>query len=306
MGEVVKSMDKFNWLQYLNNYSDLRAAGIKDQQGAYRHYLKYGKKECRTDQVIQNDNNKLANFGIIINSCKKFYNLYIPRILNQLLLNNFPVDNIVVVVGQSDKNEDSQYNGIKIINVTYTGLNFSSMIHMVENIDFYLNKNLKTWLVLPDTIEVTKNFYNLISPYVNKMEEQDLPCVPLTDNNHIASMDIGLLNIDYIYKLKDFFLDKKLESYDIKSLLELKERLVHVEDLILGMKVNSIISRPTFFICDNKDDVLTYEIINKDSSNAPRLCKRIINKIGFTKYQRTYCNNIDSNGNIVTQLGIID
>ena len=166
-------MDAFNWLQYLNNYSDLRAAGIKDQQGAYRHYLKYGKKEGRIDQVIPNDNNKLANFGIIINSCKKFYNLYIPRILNQLLLNNFPVDNIVVVVGQSDKNEDSQYNGIKIINVTYTGLNFSSMIHMVENIDFYLNKNLKTWLVLPDTIEVTKNFYNLISPYVNKMEEQD-------------------------------------------------------------------------------------------------------------------------------------
>ena len=232
--------------------------------------------------------------------------MYIPRILNQLLLNNFPVDNIVVVVGQSDKNEESHYNGIQIINVTYTGLNFSSMIHMVENIDFYLNKNLKTWLVLPDTIEVTKNFYNLISPYVNKMEEQDLPCVPLTDNNHIASMDIGLLNIDYIYKLKDFFLDKKLESYDIKSLLELKERLVHVEDLILGMKVNSIISRPTFFICDNKDDVLTYEIINNDSSNAPKLCKRIINKIGFTKYQRTYSGNIDTNGNIVTQLGIID
>jgi len=52
-------MDAFNWVQYLNNYSDLRAAGIKDQQGAYRHYLKYGKKEFRTDQVINNMNKRI-------------------------------------------------------------------------------------------------------------------------------------------------------------------------------------------------------------------------------------------------------
>ena len=36
-------MNTFNWVQYLNNYSDLSAAGIKNQQGAYKHYLKYGK-----------------------------------------------------------------------------------------------------------------------------------------------------------------------------------------------------------------------------------------------------------------------
>ena len=46
-------MESFNWIQYLNNYSDLRAAGIKDQQGAYKHYLKYGKSEFRTDTNIK-------------------------------------------------------------------------------------------------------------------------------------------------------------------------------------------------------------------------------------------------------------
>jgi hypothetical protein len=40
-------MDTFNWVHYLNNYSDLRAAGIKDQKSAYIHYLKYGFIEKR-------------------------------------------------------------------------------------------------------------------------------------------------------------------------------------------------------------------------------------------------------------------
>jgi hypothetical protein len=44
-------METFDWIQYLNNYSDLRRAGIKDQRSAYRHYLRYGKSEGRTDGI---------------------------------------------------------------------------------------------------------------------------------------------------------------------------------------------------------------------------------------------------------------
>jgi len=80
-------METFNWVQYLNNYSDLRAAGIKDQQGAYRHYLKYGKKEGRTDQVIveeqviPTDNKKLLEIQSKIKLVHGDFNMEIPEML---------------------------------------------------------------------------------------------------------------------------------------------------------------------------------------------------------------------------------
>jgi len=39
----------FNWKNYIDRYPDLKKAGIKTFEKAYRHYLCYGKKENRTD-----------------------------------------------------------------------------------------------------------------------------------------------------------------------------------------------------------------------------------------------------------------
>ena len=62
-------MDTFNWVHYLNNYSDLRAAGIKDQKSAYIHYLKYGKNEFRTDNITTS----IGSIGSIGSINKRIY-----------------------------------------------------------------------------------------------------------------------------------------------------------------------------------------------------------------------------------------
>jgi len=48
-------MDSFNWEQYLKNYKDLRDAGINNQQSAWRHFLRFGKNENRSDKLNESE-----------------------------------------------------------------------------------------------------------------------------------------------------------------------------------------------------------------------------------------------------------
>ena len=47
------SLKDFNWQQYLQNYPDLQAAGINTRENAWRHYIRYGKHEGRTFNLIK-------------------------------------------------------------------------------------------------------------------------------------------------------------------------------------------------------------------------------------------------------------
>ena len=53
--------NKFNWKQYLSNYSDLVIAGIDTQEKALEHFINYGKKEGRTCNPLEY-NIKLFNW----------------------------------------------------------------------------------------------------------------------------------------------------------------------------------------------------------------------------------------------------
>lgn len=82
-------MDKFNnfdWKTYIQNYEDLRKAGINNQSSAIRHWIKFGEKEGRTYRSINQDistnegnntpitnNNDIIDIMNIINSWKKSY-----------------------------------------------------------------------------------------------------------------------------------------------------------------------------------------------------------------------------------------
>ena len=52
----------FDWEQYIENYADLKAAGINTQQKALQHYNRYGKRENRIDKIV--------NFNFIISGEK--------------------------------------------------------------------------------------------------------------------------------------------------------------------------------------------------------------------------------------------
>ena len=56
-------MNKFNWVQYLQNYPDLVINDISTKEECYQHYRKYGFRENRTDQPGVNINTTTGNLG---------------------------------------------------------------------------------------------------------------------------------------------------------------------------------------------------------------------------------------------------
>lgn len=93
-------MNSFDWTTYLNNYPDLKMSGINDKKTAYKHWIKFGKIEGRTDKSVNDENNNILSKDIneLINgiSCIAWINLdrsnhrkiHMEKLLNNLDINN--------------------------------------------------------------------------------------------------------------------------------------------------------------------------------------------------------------------------
>ena len=46
------NINDFEWETYINNYIDLKKAGINNKDKALQHWINYGKNEGRTDKNI--------------------------------------------------------------------------------------------------------------------------------------------------------------------------------------------------------------------------------------------------------------
>ena len=79
----VKAKNSFDWKTYINNYEDLRNAGIDTKDKAIQHWINYGMKEGRTYKYILNLTDKLvANNEYLFNSNNVGENVDIEKITN--------------------------------------------------------------------------------------------------------------------------------------------------------------------------------------------------------------------------------
>src|SRR4051794_34375740 len=53
----------FNWEAYINNYEDLREAGINTEEKAWNHWITYGKGEGRTFNKCQREPDACYFYG---------------------------------------------------------------------------------------------------------------------------------------------------------------------------------------------------------------------------------------------------
>jgi len=51
-------VNSFDWVQYIENYEDLKKAGINNERLAIKHYSRFGKNEGRTDKNFNDPKNK--------------------------------------------------------------------------------------------------------------------------------------------------------------------------------------------------------------------------------------------------------
>ena len=233
--------------------------------------------------------------GLLITTCKHYFT-NIPTLIQYIERCNFPKENILIVSGQEDENSIHYENNIKIVKVNYTGLHLTGVIYISENIESFININY--WIILPDTIKITKFFYDNIMKYYNThLKDKEIYSLPFINPKIRPTMDMGIINIKHIANIIDYLKKiKKIHPYNINDVLELKKQLIYDENTILGLPstvplkstkfnyINSSYPVPNVFIINNKNKIIEKKVIINN-----KLCNVIyLLNIDMYKYQRNF------------------
>ena len=164
---------------------------------------------------------------IFINTCKKYKEITIPKILNDIEIYKFPKENIIIFSGQEDDEKTYIENNITFINVPYCGFQNTALIYVSENYDKF--EHLKYILNLPDTIDLGKNTWkNFLAIYYRFLLKENINAIPF-------AYDIGILRIKYIHFIKSFLTSgscKALPPITAENITKLKWCNLFFEDSI--------------------------------------------------------------------------
>lgn len=222
----------------------------------------------------------MENFHIFIASCYEGLDIQVPRLINNILQVNIPVNFVHFIVGGCPNDKIYYENGIEIINLKYRCFEFTPHIYIVNNPDKY---NFDYAFFTHDTVKFGKNFYNIILNdilYLKKQNFHTMKIAPLS-----MSMNIGIYSKDIILENKKTLLDLAINTNDKFVLMELKKKLVHYEDFILNK--NNYNNR------DISTDI-PHKFIGVNGCVSNGLL-RLFNRIDFIKYQSNanYIQSID-------------
>jgi hypothetical protein len=191
----------------------------------YQNYI------TNTDEIIQRLRNfeNLHDVCLVITTCKH-YSSNLPELSKQIQMYNtvFPKENIWVVSGQEDENSINYTDGIKRVNVTYSGLHLTGAIYILENIHEYPHINY--WILLPDTIKFGPRFFKLMAEVYRRIPP--VHAIPFINPKIRPTMDIGILHSDHIINLQDYLTKIKHDGKDELGVLKLQ--LIYNENSIFG------------------------------------------------------------------------
>jgi hypothetical protein len=212
----------------------------------------------------------MENFHIFIASCYEGLDIQIPRLINNILEANIPVNFVHFIVGGCPNDNVYYENGIEIINVKYRCFEFTPHIYIVNNPDKY---NFDYAFFTHDTVKFGKNFYNIILNDISYLKTTNFHTMKI--ENSAPSMNIGIYSKNIILENKNTLLDLSINTNNKDELMNLKHKLVRWEDFILN-KNNY-----------NNGDTSTntrQQFIGVNGCVANGLL-RYFNRIDFIKYQ---------------------
>ena len=197
-------MKTFNWQNYIQNYPDLKAAGITTRRQAIKHWVMHGQKENRTDKlnkVINLTKNKVLIIYVYYerkNEQKNQTNLafFIKHGLNKANWSNIDITTLFVINGhqcevlipnepdifilKEDNCSDWEgwYNGIKYIENKYNTFIYNIFTHIC-----LINCSAFGPYIKPNT------FLHWLDPFFNKLNETGSvacsPCINLMPETEI-------------------------------------------------------------------------------------------------------------------------
>lgn len=248
-----------------------------------------------------NNNYKITtnnNFKILITTHNKQKGFSLDILINNIEKNNIPKGYFIIVNGQSETEYEEYYRDIKIINVKYTGLHHTGMIHLLDNKNKY--EENKYWVLLPDTIVFGKKFFSLINYYIYFMKKNNLEVLPFINPKINKTMDLAIYSLDYIISLKEYLYKIKTYKFNNDLLLKLKLQLFYDENIVLGITplnkfkstyLSTIIINKglKIYITNNKDELYIRYIFRKNRLNNYFRSKEIyLKNLDLLKFERNH------------------
>ena len=143
-------------------------------------------------KLLNQDYINIADIKFVISSHTSTLNFAPEKLVESLISNNIPEQNIIVVCGGKDEKSYSR----NMIFTNHNSYDHTAIIEIIES-----NIESKYYFALHDTCEVGKNFSNLLSQYsANK------PYKAITEK---AWLNMGLFTKDFIYSNKNYILSLK-------------------------------------------------------------------------------------------------
>ena len=142
-------------------------------------------------------NNINNNVAVIINTCKSFYETTIPIIINSAKNANIPLENIYVVVGESDTTTDIiRVYGYNIVFCEYINIDYNGVIYFTQTQPGLKELNKYThFFYTHDTTEFLPYFWVKVNKLANQCNEYIKSKATFTQN-------IGLLNTKWFIENK--------------------------------------------------------------------------------------------------------
>lgn len=288
--------NNFDWKQYLENYEDLRKAGIITKEKAWEYWINYGKCEGRKINLNNDLINKKLYIKNIDSELKKF--LDYPVLFHKYLLNI-----------RNYKNNNITYELIHLYNYNKNN-KFWCHIHCfdLDNFDIFFNDYLvkiKKYfnILITYCISLKKNIYNYVDYLLIKCDNYGMDigskfvCVDFLKKN----------KIEYEYIL---FIHSKSNEYKRKLYIE---PLINNLDFLLNFKNNDIwgffppviLDGDYYHIIHDNTIIDTNNINGKISSWSERNTLYLNEFINY--YNLNYRNKFFSEGNCyILKKDIID
>ena len=171
----------------------------------------------------------MVNFHIFIASCYEGLDVHVPRLINNILEVDIPVNFVHFIVGGCPNDNAYYENGIEIINVKYRCFEFTPHIYIVNNQDKY---NFDYAFFTHDTVKFGKNFYKIILNDISYLKTTNFQTMKI--DNYLPSMNIGVYSKNIILEYKNTLLDLVINTNDKDELMNLKNKLCIYEDFILN------------------------------------------------------------------------
>ena len=168
-------------------------------------------------------------FHIFIASCYEGLDTQAPRLINNILEVNIPVNFVHFIIGGCPEDKVYYDNGIEMVNVKYRCFEFTPHIYIVNNPDKY---DFDFAFFTHDTVKFGKNFYNIILKDISHLTKSRFGAMKI--DNSLPSMNIGLYRKNIILKSKTTLLELSLNTNDKDELMKMKRKLCSYEDFILN------------------------------------------------------------------------